>query len=96
MLMYVSTMATIGAEAEAPILSPPLWCIPESFFPSKKLDSLPPRPAQPLLYFSKYPSNLGLKSFEPLHVIKMLVSARLWSDDEKYAVQLPYIARNLL
>jgi integrator complex subunit 6 len=26
---------------------PPTWCIPESFFPSKKLDTLPPRPAQP-------------------------------------------------
>jgi len=31
----------------------PTWCIPESFFPNKKLDTLPPRKAQPLLTFSR-------------------------------------------
>lgn len=53
-------------------LSQPLWCIPEAFFPTKKLDTLPPRSAQPLLHFSKYSSNLGSKSFEPIKLIKML------------------------
>lgn len=72
MLLYTASTATCNAQRDAQILSSPLWCIPESFYPSKKLDTLPPRQAQPLLYFSKYPFNLGGKSFEPIQVIKML------------------------
>ena len=79
MLLYVASLATstvthipqLGNEPKT-ILSQPLWCVPESHFPSKKLDALPPRPAQPLLFYSKYPANLGSKSFEPMQVIKML------------------------
>lgn len=80
MLLYTASSATntvvqmplqLGYEPKA-IVSQPLWCIPESFFPSKKLDSLPPRAAQPLLFYSKYPGNLGSKSFEPMQIIKML------------------------
>ncbi len=55
-----------------PVFQPPVWCIPESFFPSKKLDSLPPRPAQPCLLFSRFPSRLGSKCFEPSSVMKAL------------------------
>jgi hypothetical protein len=74
MLLYTASPATCNtAQGDGvPILSSPLWCIPESFYPSKKLDTLPPRQAQPLLYLSKYPSNLGGKSFEPMQVMKML------------------------
>lgn len=54
------------------VFQPPIWCIPESFFPSKKFDSLPPRPAQPNLLFSRYPSRLGSKSFDAGAIIKML------------------------
>ncbi|GKY94111.1 hypothetical protein MPSEU_000377400 [Mayamaea pseudoterrestris] len=79
MLLYTSSLATsttaqipqLGNELKT-IFSPPLWCIPESFFPSKKLDALPPRSAQPLLFYSKHPANLGSKSFDPLQVIKVL------------------------
>jgi len=67
MLLYTSC-----AQGEASVLSSPLWCIPEGFFPSKKLDTLPPRPAQPIMFFSKYPSYHGTKFFEPGQVIKML------------------------
>lgn len=72
MLLYTASPATCNTQSDNSILSSPMWCIPEGFFSSKKLDTLPPRPAQPLLFFSKYPSNLGLKSFEPMTVIKML------------------------
>lgn len=74
MLLYSGAQATMLApsDASAPTISPPLWFFPEAFFPSKKLDTLTPRMAQPLLFFSKYPANLGSKSFEPLQVTKML------------------------
>lgn len=73
-LLYTGSAATTTKTAGNCVLSPPLWCIPEGYFPSKKLDTLPPRPAQPLLFFSKYPANLGSKSFEPIQLLKMLVS----------------------
>jgi len=86
MLLYTGSVATtvaIGSggalsagdssqQRQDALLSQPLWIIPESYFPSKKLDTLPPRSAQPLLMYSKYPSNLGSKSFDPMQVIKML------------------------
>jgi hypothetical protein len=81
MLLYTASHATTtmvspppqqGGGHPKPVLSQPLWCIPESFFPSAKLDALPPRAAQPVLFYSKYPANLGSKSFEPMQVIKML------------------------
>jgi hypothetical protein len=76
MLLYVSSAATATTATTQPesptVLSPPLFCIPEAYFPSKKLDTLPPRPAQPRLFYSKYPANLGSKSFDPVLVIKML------------------------
>mmetsp|Transcript_31243 Transcript_31243/g.75194 ORF Transcript_31243/g.75194 Transcript_31243/m.75194 type:complete len:1234 (+) Transcript_31243:200-3901(+) len=50
----------------------PIWCIPESFFPSKKLDTLPPRPAQPNLLFARYPGRLGSKCFEASSLMKAL------------------------
>jgi hypothetical protein len=77
MLLYVASPATTTpcdptTSNGNVILSQPIWCIPESFFPSKKLDTLPPRAAQPNLIFSKYPANLGSRSFEPMQLIKML------------------------
>lgn len=76
MLLYTGSPATTTTTSADNVthttLSQPLWCIPEAFFPSKKLDTLPPRSAQPLLLFSKHPPNLGSKSFEPLKLIKML------------------------
>jgi hypothetical protein len=72
-LLYVGSAAIINAlQQDGKFLNPPLFCLPESYFPSKKLDTLPPRSANPKLFFSKVPSNLGSKSFEPTHVIKML------------------------
>jgi hypothetical protein len=78
MLLYASSTATVtvssstAATPESTLLGPPLFCIPESFFPSKQLDTLPPRPAQPRLFFSKHPVNLGSKSFDPMQIIKLL------------------------
>eukprot|EP00536_Pseudo-nitzschia_multiseries_P004467 jgi/Psemu1/237680/estExt_Genewise1.C_740071 len=57
---------------DIPMFQPPVWCIPESFFPSKKLDTLPPRSAQPCLLFSRFPSRLGSKCFEASSVMKAL------------------------
>jgi hypothetical protein len=86
MLLYTGSTATTvyfgqanttaateaGTAANHGVVSPPLWCIPEAYFPSKKLDTLPARKAQPLLLYSMYPSNLGSRSFEASSVIKML------------------------
>ena len=70
-LTSANTTSTPDATQQQ-VLSPPLWCIPEAYFPSKKLDTLPPRQAQPVLHFSKYPQNLGSKTFEPAQLIKWL------------------------
>ena len=77
MLLFVpheqAQLATGQAQSDSQDpFQPPTWCIPESFFPSKKLDTLPPRPAQPNLLFSRFPSRLGSKCFEATSVIKML------------------------
>lgn len=61
----------VGSQ-EMEIFQPPIWPIPESYFPGRKLETLPPRSAQPPLLFSFYPSRLGSKSFEASTVIKML------------------------
>ena len=79
-----------SGENNVPLFQPPVWCIPESFFPSKKLDALPPRPAQPCLLFSRFPSRLGSKCFEPSSVMKAL--ARL---DQLVMANLKLIAGNL-
>lgn len=74
-LYFANATAAAEVVAAAPpngVVSPPLWPIPEAFFPNKKLETLPARKAQPLLLYSKYPANLGSRSFEPSQVIKML------------------------
>jgi len=52
--------------------SPPIWCIPESFFPSKKIENLPPRTAQPILNFARHYQVIGTNTFDPIHVMKSL------------------------
>lgn len=54
------------------VFQSPTWCIPESFFPNKKLDTLPPRSAQPTLHFARFPTRLGSKSYEPVQIMKAL------------------------
>jgi hypothetical protein len=73
LLLYVPHQLATSDEdhADAAFL-PPTWCIPESFFPNKTLDTLPPRSAQPNLLFSRFPARLGSKSFEPGHVLNAL------------------------
>ena len=54
---------------------PPLWCIPEAYWPSKKLDTLPPRQAQPLLQYSRaqgYQMLGGSNPMDAMAVIKLL------------------------
>ena len=77
MLLYVpfeqaNGVSSAGAGNSQPPMAPPMWCIPESFFPSKKLDVLPPRLAQPLLSFSENYSMVGSKLFDPGVVMKLL------------------------
>jgi hypothetical protein len=73
LLLYVPhESAAANGDAAQDISQPPTWCIPESFFPSKILDTLPPRSAQPNLLFSRFPGRLGSKSFEPSLMIKTL------------------------
>jgi len=50
----------------------PMWSIPESFFPSKKMDTLPPRPSQPLLHYSRNFAQVGALTFDPYFVMKAL------------------------
>lgn len=54
------------------VFQPPVWCIPETFFPKKTLETLPPRSAEPNLLFSRFPSRLGSRCFEATSVMKML------------------------
>ncbi len=51
---------------------PPIWCIPESYFPSTKLESLPPRTAQPLLNYTRYYQAVGTVAFDPSKIMQML------------------------
>ncbi len=51
---------------------PPIWCIPESYFPSKNMDNLPPRTAQPLLHYTRYYQAVGTCAFDPMKVMQML------------------------
>lgn len=67
-----SSSAGDGDSSSDIISQPPTWCIPESFFPSKTLETLPPRSAQPNLLFSRFPGRLGSKSFDPSLIIKAL------------------------
>lgn len=50
----------------------PIWSIPESHFPSKKLDTLPPRPSQPLLHYSRNFRAVCSPVFDPYYVMKAL------------------------
>jgi integrator complex subunit 6 len=76
MLLYVpheQPQATPNVEtSQVPSYSPPVWCIPEAFFPSKVLDALPPRLAQPLLRFSGNYSVIGSHTFDPGVVMRLL------------------------
>jgi integrator complex subunit 6 len=76
MLLYVpyeQPKATPEVEtSQVPSHSPPVWCIPEAFFPSKVLDALPPRLAQPLLRFSANYSVIGSHTFDPAIVMRLL------------------------
>jgi hypothetical protein len=79
MLLYSPQNVGAHLDVESPdltiddsVFQPPVWCIPETFFPSKKLDTLPPRSAEPTLLFSRYPSRLGSRCFEASAVMKML------------------------
>jgi len=61
------------AKEKAHVYQPPIWCIPESFFPDKKLESLPPRSGQPLLHYSRhYQHQVGINTFDPLQLMKVL------------------------
>lgn len=64
-------LAPASSDSRAPV-QPPMWCIPESFFPSKKFDVLPPRLAQPLLTFSRNFSMIGSRTFDPIHIMGLL------------------------
>jgi len=82
MILYVPTPTPQLTPTDIPesvTFSSPLWCIPENFFPRKTLDTLPPRPAQPMLMISRFPSKLtdtsnnsNNKSFEPNVLMKQL------------------------
>ena len=50
----------------------PIWPVPESHFPSKKLDTLPPRSSQPLLHYSRNFQAVGSQVFDPYFVMKAL------------------------
>jgi hypothetical protein len=76
MLLYVPFEPTQSSSssdnAQTQPYAPPLWCIPEAFFPSKKFDTLPPRLAEPLLRFSGNYSIIGSNTFDPTQVMRML------------------------
>ncbi|KAL7543458.1 hypothetical protein ACHAXR_012739 [Thalassiosira sp. AJA248-18] len=69
----LSSEALSPNQSQTKFVQSPIWCIPESHFPSKKIDSLPPRPSQPLLHYSRnYQAVGGLGLFDPYFVMKAL------------------------
>eukprot|EP00957_Ditylum_brightwellii_P089348 6802889-Ditylum_brightwellii.AAC.1 len=81
MLLYVpfqqsEIIASARAKSTTPITAvtyqPPIWCISESYFPNKKLDTLPPRLAQPLLNYTRHYQVVGSNAFDPTFVMKAL------------------------
>ncbi len=79
MLLYVPCWSTAGLhdpqsqyQHQHQQQQNPIWAIPESFFPSKKLDTLPPRTAQPMLNYTRYYQAVGNPVFDPMNVMKML------------------------
>ena len=61
-----------STQLHAKSVQSPIWCIPESHFPSKKLDVLPPRPSQPILSYSRNYQAADSLVFDPYFVIKAL------------------------
>ena len=73
MLLYVPTYFDNGKfNSMNTTMSSPMWCIPEAFFSSNKLDSLPPRNAQPVLLYSDSNNVMGSNLFHALDFIKSL------------------------
>ena len=70
-IMNASQSSENTPETQAFIQSP-VWSLPESFYPSKKLDVLPPRPSQPLVHYSRNFQSVGSSFFDPLYVMKAL------------------------
>ena len=72
LLLHVPSRTDTANEAQ--IYAAPIFCIPESFFPDKNLDTLPPRTGQPVLTFSRHPQHhVGtLNTFDPLEVMNLL------------------------
>ncbi|KAL7550327.1 hypothetical protein ACHAWF_013567 [Thalassiosira exigua] len=65
-------MLLFAGSSLSPTVQSPIYCIPESHFPSKKLDTLPPRPSQPLLQYSRHFQAVGSPVFDPYFVMKAL------------------------
>ena len=74
LLLHVPSRTDTANEEATQIYAAPIFCIPETFFPDKKLDTLPPRTGQPVLTFSRHPQHhVGtLNTFDPLEVMQML------------------------
>ncbi len=92
LLLYVPHEQASLANDDSPqdAFQSPTWCIPESFFPNKMLDTLPPRSAQPNLLFSRFPGRLGSKSFDPAQIIKALARLdQLVLSNRKHTTQVP-------
>eukprot|EP00986_Skeletonema_menzelii_P000422 scaffold124_cov153-Skeletonema_menzelii.AAC.11 len=63
---------TSSSSPQSKFIPTPIWSIPESHFPSKKLDTLPPRPSQPLLHYSRNYQAVASPVFDPYYVMKAL------------------------
>ena len=75
MLLYAPNVNKIDDSTSSTVtkLAPsPIWCIPESYFPSKKLDSLPSRSAQPILNYSRQYQIIGTNIFDPIYIMKLI------------------------
>ena len=89
MLLYVPFQDHDTTSKGSTIFHPPIWCLPESYFPGKKLDTLPPRLAQPLLTYSKNYMVVGSNTFDPHFVIKCLNHLELVVQQNRQKIPLP-------
>jgi hypothetical protein len=71
-ILNPTASAASSLPQQSKFIPSPIWSIPESHFPSKKLDTLPPRPSQPLLHYSRNYQAVGSPAFDPYYVMKAL------------------------
>jgi hypothetical protein len=73
-ILQDNNSASSNVNVVGSLAPPPMWCIPEAYWPSKKMDTLPPRQAQPLLQYSRSQGYqmIGSNNVDSLALMKLV------------------------